>query len=195
MPEIPVASLDPRHQKLIENARIALDRGNLEYVVEVTEQVLRMQPGCLPVRKLRRVAQLRAHRGKGGGFVGRALSGLSAAPVLLTASKKEPAQMLEAAEGLLEKDPTSVGALKLLAEAAKGLNLPETVAFALEAVREQEPANRTNLLALAEAWLAAGKPAEALKVADDILRDRPADADAQNLMRKASVAQTVGKHK
>ena len=102
MPEIPVASLDPRHQKLIENARIALDRGNLEYVVEVTEQVLRMQPGCLPVRKLRRVAQLRAHRGKGGGFVGRALSGLSAAPVLLTASKKEPAQMLEAAEGLLE---------------------------------------------------------------------------------------------
>jgi len=195
MPEIPVASLDPRHQKLIENARIALDRGNLEYVVEVTEQVLRMQPGCLPVRKLRRVAQLRAHRGKGGGFVGRALSGLSAAPVLLTASKKEPAKMLEAAEGVLEKDPTNVGALKLLAEAAKGLNLPETVAFALEAVREQEPANRGNLLALGEAWLAAGKPTEALRTADEILRDKPNDADAQNLMRKASVAQTVDKHK
>ena len=57
MPEIPVAQLDPRHQKLIENARIALDRGNLDYVLEVTAQVLKMQPGCLPVRKLQRVAR------------------------------------------------------------------------------------------------------------------------------------------
>ena len=48
---------------------------------------------------------------------------------------------------------------------------------------------------LGEAWLAAGKPTEALKTADEILRDRPTDADAQNLMRKASVAQTVDKHK
>ena len=35
---------------------------------------------------------------------------------------------------------------------------------------------------------------EALKIADDLLRDKPTDADAQNLMRKASVAQTVTKH-
>ena len=71
MPELPVASRDPRYQKLVENARIALDRGNLDYVLEVTAQILRVQPGCLPVRKLQRVAQLRASRGKGGGIVGR----------------------------------------------------------------------------------------------------------------------------
>jgi tetratricopeptide (TPR) repeat protein len=195
MPEVPVASLDPRYQKLIENARIALDRGNLDYVLEVTAQVLKVQPGCLPVRKLQRVAQLRASRGKSGGFMGRALSGLSTAPFMFGGSKKEPAKLLEMAEGFLAKDPGSVPALKMLAEAAAGLGLLETVAFALDAVREIEPTNRANLLALGEAWLAAGKPAEALKAADEILRDKPTDADAQNLMRKASVAQTVNKHK
>ena len=192
MPEIPVNALDPRQQKLIENARVALERGNLEYVLEVTSQVLKMQPGCLPVRRLQRVAQLRHHRGKSTGFMGKALSGLSNAPFMF-GGKKEPAKQLEMAEGMLGKDPTSVAGLRMLADAAGALGLPETVAFALDAIREIEPGNRANLLALGEAWLAAGKPAEALKIADELLRDKPTDADAQNLMRKSSVAQTVTK--
>ena len=34
MPEIAVTSLDPRHQKLIDNARIALERGQLDYTLD-----------------------------------------------------------------------------------------------------------------------------------------------------------------
>jgi tetratricopeptide (TPR) repeat protein len=123
----------------------------------------------------------------------KAMGGFSTAPVMFGGGKKEPAKVLETAEGMLAKDPTSVPALKLLAEAAGGLGLLETVAFALDAVREIEPDNRANLLAVGEAWIAAGKPAEALKAADAILKTKPADADAQNLMRKASIAQTVTK--
>lgn len=193
MPEVPVSSLDPRHQKLIENARVALERGNLDYVLEVASQVLKASPGCLPVRKLQRVAQLRAARGKGG-FMSKMTSGLSAAPFMFGGGKKDPAKLLESAEGLLAKDPTNVAALKLLAEAAGGLGLPETVAFALDAVRELEPENRTNLLALAEAWITAGNAAEALKIVDAMLKEKPTDAEAQALMRRASVAQTVTKH-
>ena len=47
--------------------------------------------------------------------------------------------------------------------------------------------------AIHEAWLAAGKPTEALKIADEILKTKPMDADAQNLMRKSSIAQTVNR--
>src|SRR4051812_17475850 len=129
MPEVTVASLDPRHQKLIENARIALDRGNFDYVTEVTAQVLRAAPGCLPVRRLQRVAQLREARGKGGGFMSRMAAGFSTAPFMFGSAKKDPAKLLEAAEGLLARDPGNVAALKLLAEAATGLGLRETVAF------------------------------------------------------------------
>jgi tetratricopeptide (TPR) repeat protein len=193
MAEVPVASLDPRHQKLIENARVALERGNLDYVLEVTAQVLKTAPGCLPVRRLQRVAQLRQARGKTGGFMSKVSSGITTAPFLFGGARKDPAKVLETAEMLLAKDPANVAALRMLADAAGGLNFPETVAFALDAIRELEPTNRANLLALAEAWLAAGKPAEALKIADEILRLKPTDAEAQNLMRKASVAQTVTK--
>ncbi|MES2694634.1 MAG: tetratricopeptide repeat protein [Verrucomicrobiota bacterium] len=194
MPEVPVSSLDPRHQKLVENARIALERGNLDYVIEVTSQVLRMTPGCLPVRRLQRVAQLRQNRGKGGGFMGKAFGGLSAAPFMFGGgAKKDPAKHLESAETLLAKDPTNVSALKMLADAAAALELKETVAFALDAIRELEPGNRANLLALGEALLVAGKAVEAVAIADEILKTKPADAEAQDLMRKASIAQTVNK--
>lgn len=192
MPEVSVASLDPRQQKLIENARIALERGNLDYTIEVTTQVLKAAPGCLAVRRLHRVAQLRQSRTTNN-FMAKTLSGFSTAPFMFGGGRKEPAKMLEAAEGFLAKSPTSVPALKMLAEAAGGLGLPETVAFALDAIRELEPDNRANLLALGEAWLAAGKPADALRIADAMLKTKPTDGDAQNLMRKASIAQTVTK--
>lgn len=192
MAKVPVASLDPRQQKLVENARTALERGNLDYALEVTAQVLKAVPGCLAVRRLQRVAQLRQSRATSN-FMAKTLSGFSTAPFMFGGGKKDPAKLLETAEGLLAKSPTSVPALKMLAEAAGGLGLLETVAFALDAVRELEPDNRANLLALGDAWLAAGKPAEALKIADSILKSKPTDADAQNLMRKASIAQTVTK--
>jgi tetratricopeptide (TPR) repeat protein len=190
MPEVPVSSLDPRHQKLIENARVALERGNLDYTLEVTAQVLKTAPGCLAVRKLQRVAQLKQAKAKSG-FMSK-LGGFSTAPFMF-GGKKEPAQQLAAAEALLEKDPNNIAALKMLAEGATGLGFLETAAFALDAVREIEPANRANLLALGEAWLTAGKPTDALKIADEILKTKPMDADAQNLMRKSSIAQTVNK--
>src|SRR5689334_14062488 len=134
MPEVPVASLDPRHQKLVDNARVALERGNFDYVIEVTAQILKAQPGCLPVRRLQRVGQLRAVRGKSSGFMSKMSAGFANAPFMFGSAKKDPAKLLESAEQLLGKDPLNVGALKLLAEAAQGLGLLETVAFALDAV-------------------------------------------------------------
>ncbi len=192
MPEIAVTALDPRQQKLIDNARIALERGQLDYTLDACAQVLKSAPGCLPVRRLQRMAQLKDFRSKNK-FMAKALGGFSTAPFMFGGGKKEPAKLLETAEGLLAKDPTSVAALRLLAEAAGGLALPETTAFALDAIRELEPDNRTNLLALGEAWIVAGKAAEAVKTADLLLGQKPGDAEAQALLRKASVAQTVSK--
>lgn len=191
MPETPVASLDPRQQKLFENARVALERGQLDYALEVSAQILKAAPGCLPVRRLQRLAQLKQHKGKSS--LAKTFSGFSSAPFMFGGGKKDPKKQLETAEAQLAKDPTSLPALKMLAEAAGGLDLPETVAFALDAVRELAPDDRANLLALGEAWLAAGKHAEALKTADLMLKTKPMDAEAQNLMRKASIAQTVTK--
>ena len=192
MPEIPVLSLDPRLQKQLENAQVALQRGNLDYVLEVTAQVLKSAPGCLPVRRLQRVAQLRHFNSKSRFFT-KAFGSVTQAGFLFGGGKKDPAKQMENAEKLLAADPTSEPALKLLAEAAQGLDLPETAAFAWEAIHEQAPTDREALLNLAEALLLAKKPKEALRAADTLLKMHPQDGDALSIMRKAAIAQTTEK--
>jgi tetratricopeptide (TPR) repeat protein len=189
MPEIPVSSLDPRVQKQIENSQIALQRGNLDYVLDVTAQVLKVAPGCLPVRRLQRVAQLRQLGSKNKLFA-KAFGSVTQAGFLF-GGKKDPAKSLENAEKMLASDPTSVPALKLLAEAAQGLDMPETVAFAWESIHELHPTDREALLNFGEACLLAKRPKEALRAADELLKLKPQDGDALALMRKAAIAQTT----
>lgn len=189
MPEIPVSSLDPRVQKQIENSQIALQRGNLDYVLDVTSQVLKAAPGCLPVRRLQRVAQLRKAGTKNKLFA-KAFGSVTQAGFMF-GGKKDPAKALENADKMLAADPTSVPALKLLAEAAHGLDMPDTVAFAWEAIHELAPTDREALLNFGEACLLAKRPKDALRAADELLKLKPQDGDALALMRKAAIAQTT----
>lgn len=191
MQEITVSSLDPRLQKQIENAQVALQRGNYDYVIEVCGNVLKLARGCVPVRRLQRAALYKKFEKKNKFFT-KALGSVTTAGFMF-AGKKDPEKGIENAEKMLLADPSNVAALKLLAESATQLELYETAAFAWEGIRDAQPRDHDTLINLAEAYLTAKMPKEALKVADDLLHIKPQDGDALALMRKASVAQTMDK--
>ncbi len=192
MPEIPLTSLDVRQQQLVENAREALAQGNADYVLAICGPLLRQYPACLPLRRLLRAAQLIRYHEKNS-LLAKAGGVLSRAPFLLSARPQGADALRERADQLLAADPTSVTALKLLAGAAARLGWSGTAVFAREAIRELSPDDEANLIALGEAQLEAGNPAGALLIADEILHRHPADADGQDLMRKAAIAQAVDK--
>ncbi len=191
MQEVPLNSLDVRLQKQVENAQVALQRGNYDYVIEVTSQVLKHSPGCLPVRRLQRAALVKHHEGKNK-FMAKALGSMTMAGFMF-ANKKDPVKAIESAEKLLHADPNNVAALKSLADASVSLGMLETAAFAWECIREAQPKDHDTLVHLAEAYIAAKMHKEAVRVAEDLLKLRPQDGDALALMRKASVAQTMDK--
>jgi tetratricopeptide (TPR) repeat protein len=192
MPDVVVTALDSRVQKQIENSQIALQRGNLDYVLDVTAQVLKLAPGCVHVRRLQRIAQLRQVGGKTK-FLAKAFGSVTNASFLFGGSKKDPAKLLENAEKMLASDPTSVSALKLLAEAAQASDWPETVVFAWESIRELNPNDHEAILQFGEACLVAKRPHDALRAADELLKIKPQDGDALALMRKSAIAQTTDK--
>lgn len=193
MQEVTLTSLDIRLQKQVETAQVALQRNNFEYVIEVTAQVLKHAPGCLPVRRLQRVALLRRAESKNK-LITKALGSVTMAGFMF-ASKKDPAKAFENAEKMLLADPSNIAALKSLAESASTLGLMETAAFAWECIRDSQPKDHDTLVHLAEAYLAAKMTKEAVRVADELLKIRPQDGEALALMRKASVAQTMDKGK
>lgn len=189
MTELPVSALDARLQKQVESARAAFERGEDERVVALCRAVLAEAPGCLPVRKLQRVAQLR--RASGGGLFARALGSVSAAPFLVTGKLRlgdDPAKALASAERLLEADPHSRAGLALLGDAAAALGWRETAVFAAEARLELDPQDVAVLVALGRAQLAAGRADAAVRAAEAALRLEPIHGPAQALLKDASVA-------
>jgi tetratricopeptide (TPR) repeat protein len=194
MQEVPLTSLDVRLQKQVETAQVALQRANFDYVIEVTAQVLKHAPGCVPVRRLQHAALMKRLESKNK-LLSKAFGSVTMAGFLFSTGKKDPARAFETAEKMHIADPTNAGALKSLAENATALGMLETAAFAWEAIRELQPKDHDTLVHLAEAYIAAKMHREAVRVADDLLKLRPQDGDALALMRKASVAQTMDKGK
>jgi tetratricopeptide (TPR) repeat protein len=192
MQEVPLTSLDIRLQKQVETAQVALQRGNFEYVIEVTGQVLKHAPGCLPVRRLQRVALMKRLESKNK-LLSKAFGSVTMAGFMFSSGKKDPAKAFENSEKMVAADPTNIAALKGLAESATVLGLMETAAFAWESIRDLQPKDHDTLVRLAEAYIAAKMHREAVRVADDLLKLRPQDGDALALMRRASVAQTMDK--
>ncbi|MGH8016904.1 MAG: tetratricopeptide repeat protein [Opitutaceae bacterium] len=193
MPEVSVTSLPARIHRQVDNARTALDRGNGEYSVNICREILRDHPGCLPVRRLLRAAQTKLYKQKNP-ILSRALGGvfsigrISYGQALI---RRSHARAMDVAESILTFDPTNLAALTLLARAAGENDLPETAAFALEAVCDLRPEDRAAKARLADACIAAGRVAEAVSLADHLLREKPADLDLQDLAKRASVAQSI----
>lgn len=193
MPEQSVASLEPRLQKLVESARIAFERGNLDYAAELAREVLSTAPSCLPVRKLLRTAQLKKGTG-GGGFFAKALGSVSSAPFLLSGNSalgKDPLKAIANAQKMLDADPNSGPGLRLLAQAATELEWPETAVFAYEALRASAPDDLAILVSLGRAHLQAGRAEPAVRCAEAVLAREPINGSAQALLKDASVAQTM----
>jgi tetratricopeptide (TPR) repeat protein len=195
MPETAPQTLDPKFMKMVENARYAMERDNPAYAIELCMAVLGQRPGALQVRKLLRAAQLKQFKGKNR-FVAKTLGAVVGAAAVAAGSaalKKDPVKAMEQAEKALSIDPSNIAANKLLAQAATTLGFHDTAAFAWESVRDAAPDNRENLLQLGRSLVAADRHADAVAIAEKLLRKNPMDGDAQELMKHASVAQSIDK--
>lgn len=187
MPEMSIASLDPRLQRQVETAQVAYGRGNFDYTVTLCRSILKESPNCLSVRRLHRSAALRLHHGSGSPFAAE-VGVVSNSPFELKPDVRpedEPLTALGNSEEMLETDPNSVAALRLLAAAAVKLGWKETAIFAFESIREKFPRDTENLVALGEAKLAAGHLGDAVAAAEQALRIDSENDRAFDLLKKA----------
>ena len=83
----------------------------------------------------------------------------------------------------------------MLANAASSLGLVHTVVFAYETIRKIQPKDLANLKKLANAFLEAGLSDQAIETGNAILAINPSDGDAEDMMKRASVAVAMNKGK
>ncbi|MEM0965098.1 MAG: tetratricopeptide repeat protein [Verrucomicrobiota bacterium] len=192
MSDQPLKDLDPRIRKQVEKARNSIRSGSAAFAIEICMGLVEKYPGCVEAREVLHDAQRAANAGKKKSF----LSGITSKPLSKISSvslKKDPAKAMVQAEKILKDDPESVDALKLLGEGAAACELPHTAAFAFEAAYNINPDDLNVGKKLATFYLEADRVEDCIRVCEKIIREHPGDGEAQDIVKKASVAQSMKK--
>lgn len=192
--EIPISALDPRQVKQLEGADKVLN-SNPNYAKEIYSAVVKLSPGCLEVRRKLRALQFRLNPNSSKGLSG-IFGKVTAAPFMFRGKgDKDPAQTINKAEDLIDKSVANVIAHQMLVDAAKNLEMKGTIVFGLETIRQINPKDLNNLKELGDAYLEIGDTEKTIAIGNEIQKINPSDGDAEDLMKRASVAVAMNKGK
>jgi len=192
--EIKVSQLDPRQIKQLDAADKA-QNADSSYSCEIYSAILKQSPGCLELRKRLRFQQLKSLSQSAKGLSS-LIGKVTSAPFLFRAkADKDPEKSLSGAEELIAKNPGNTAAHQMLAIAAQSLGMLNTVVFAYETILKFQPKDLAILKKLAFAHLEAGNPDAVIATGNAILKINPSDGDAEDIMKKASVAVAMNQGK
>jgi tetratricopeptide (TPR) repeat protein len=170
----------------------AMERGNLDYAMDMFEAVLGIEPRLLQVRKLLRAAAVKKAKANPAGrlAVAKAMGGLMKASALL---KKNPIQSLEHAEKLLRIDPLNQKFARVQCGAAKAAGLPEVAIQTLEILNDNAPPSLAVLEPLAELYRETEQFDLEFKCRGKIAKLKPNDSEAVRALKDAAARLTMGK--
>ena len=171
----------------------AMQRDNFDYAVDLFSQVLAKDPAIFECRKALRTAQIKK-AGSGSGFFKKMLSSAGSSPLLAKghmALGKDPAEALRIAEQILNGDPYSSGAHKLVVEAATALQLPKTAVLSLEILAANSPKDRDVAIKYATALADSGEVSKGEKVLADLYRAYPTDQELGQALKDLSARKTL----
>jgi tetratricopeptide (TPR) repeat protein len=175
----------------------ALSRENYDYAIALFNQVLEKEPGFFDCRKALREAQFRKAGDGGSGFFKRMLSGAGSSPQVAKAKmamSKNPAEALAIAEQILNGDPNSSAAHRIVVEAAQALELPHTGVLSLETLLKNSPKDKGLAIQFADALAASGGDASrGEQILSELLRARPGDGELSKALKNLSARKTMDK--
>jgi len=180
---------------LYQKALEASQRDNLDYALALFCQVLAKEPGFLDCRKQLRLAQIQKAGSGGTGFFKKMMSGAGSSPLLAKAQlalRRDPTEAMAIAEQVLNADPQSSAAQRIIASAAQALELPSTALFALEYLVKNSPKDKSVAIDYADALAqGGGDTAHGERVLEELLRANPHDTDIAQALKNLSARKTL----
>jgi len=189
MPIISEKELSEEKRALWLKARSAVELRNYGYAISLLSAVLKEFPAFLDGRRVLRLAEVQATKGRKSFLSGLSTASLKGSSLM----KKDPISAMELAEKTLETDPYNVQANQLLRDSAKAAELPEIAPFARETIVEGNPKDTKLMHELAQQYLAMGLPDKAVDVYTKISTINPADLIAVKMSKDASAQASMKK--
>ena len=198
MAEKSINEVSREARMLFTKANEAAQRENLDYAITLFNQVLEKEPGFFDCRKALRAAQFQKC-GSGGGFFKKMWSGAGSSPQVAKAKmamNKNPAEAMAIAEQILNGDPNSSAAHRIIVEAATTLEFPHTAVLSYETLSNNSPKDRDLAIAFARALAVAGDVSEGEQnrgeqILMDLLRETPNDGELNQALKDLSARKTL----
>lgn len=167
----------------------AMQLKNYGYTIQLTQALLKQEPGFLTGRQVVRKAAIAKSGGKKVGMSTASFSLMKVQGMV----KKDPLAAIDAIEKVLESEPYNQQANLLLRDAAKAADLPEVATFALETIVEGSPRDAKMLHELARHYTESGDADRAVEVYNRIVDINPADLVAIKGGKDASARASMQK--
>ena len=197
MKELATQQLDERLQKQVQQVRIALKKGGVEYAIQVCAHLLKGHPSAYEIRCLLWEA-LRANLPKKPGRLDRIKSksaGIQFQISTRSLLKKDPILLIKRCDESLLKGQVFSEVFTALSQASEVLGWIETRVMACRAAVDLAPEKCSQRLDLARVLIEVKRPQEAIEQLETALALESANGEAQTLLKNASVAETLQRGK
>jgi tetratricopeptide (TPR) repeat protein len=193
MPEKSLHEIPRAWRELYEKGKAALTRNNLDYAVDIFNQILQKEPAFYDCREALRATQFKK-AGAGGGFFKKMIGTASSSPQIAKGQfvlRNNPLEAIVIAEQILNGDPNNGMAHKLLADAALAADLPKTAVLSLEIALKGSPRDKDLALKLGEALAAQGNITRAETIYGELQRANPHDPSIAQALKNLSASRTM----
>ncbi len=195
MNEKSLADLDPRLQKQLNEAVVAINNGSISYAINVSSGVLLKHPEAYEARIiLWKAVQLK--RGSVGGVITRLIGSVRGKVFKLFIGnilKKDPMEAIRQCDECLAKGSVSGSHCEVLMLVSELLAWKETVVSCAAMLVDLDPKNVRYKLKYGRALLRNGQAEAAVEQAESALLIQPSNVKAIDLLKDASIAGAVQK--
>ena len=193
MAEKSIQEISKELRELFEKGKLAYERNNLEYAIQLQEMVLKQEPGFYKAREALRATQLKKQANKSG-FFRKILGSAGSSPQIAKAQLallNRPLDALPLCESVLNTNPHHGAAHKILAAAAMKLGMIRTAVLSLEMAHKQSPEDKEIGLRLGEALIASRNTSRAQQLLKELKDAHPHDAEIHQAYKDASANHTL----
>jgi tetratricopeptide (TPR) repeat protein len=179
---------------LFQKASEAAQRENLDYAIALFNQLLANEPAYFDCRKALRAAQFKKAGTGGGGFFKKMLSGAGSSPQVTKAMvvlRNNPAGAMAIAEDVLNGDPNSSAAHRIIVDAATALELPRTAVMSYEVLAKNSPKDKKLIVEFARALGAIGEGTRGENLLMALQREFPTDQELGQALKDLSARKTM----
>jgi tetratricopeptide (TPR) repeat protein len=195
MPEKTIHELVPDMRRLYTKAVDAAQRDNHDYAITLFCQILEREPALFEARKALRAAQAHKSAGASTGFFKKMMSGAGSSPQIAKAKMvvgNHPAEAMAIAEQVLNGDPNNSMAHRIIVDAARALELPQTAGLSLEVMAKNSPKDKALVIEFANHAATSGFATDAAeKLLNDLIRANSYDPDLLQAQKNLSAHRTL----